>query len=46
MPPQAWVSAAAGALEQILDNLIDNALDVAPVGSTVQIAVVPAGSHH
>ncbi len=44
MPPQAWVSASAGALEQILDNLIDNALDVAPVGSTVQIAVVPAGA--
>ncbi len=32
-----WVDATPGALEQILDNLIDNALDVAPVGSDVEV---------
>jgi signal transduction histidine kinase len=35
--------AARGALDQMLDNLIDNALEVAPAGSTVQIAVRPRG---
>jgi signal transduction histidine kinase len=42
-PESAWVSAARGALEQMLDNLIDNALEVAPIGSTVQIALRPRG---
>ena len=42
-PEQAWVSAAPGALEQILDNLVDNALEVAPSGSHVQIVVQPTG---
>ena len=39
-PDQAWVSAASGALEQILDNLVDNALEVAPTGSTVRITLL------
>jgi len=42
-PVDAWVVAARGALDQVLDNLIDNALEVAPAGSTVQIAVRPRG---
>jgi signal transduction histidine kinase len=42
-PPGVWVVASHGALEQILDNLIDNALEVAPVGSSVQVRVVPTG---
>jgi signal transduction histidine kinase len=40
-PEHAWVSATPGAVEQILDNLIDNALDVAPSGSTLRISVRP-----
>lgn len=40
-PEDAWVSATPGAVEQILDNLIDNALDVAPSGSTLRISVRP-----
>ena len=36
-PEHAWVWAMPGALEQMLDNLIDNALDVAPIGSTVRV---------
>jgi signal transduction histidine kinase len=38
-PPHAWALAVAGALEQILDNLVANALEVAPAGSTVRITV-------
>lgn len=42
--PRLWVDAAPGALEQILDNLIDNALDVAPAGSEIGVdATVAAG---
>jgi hypothetical protein len=33
--------AVAGAVEQIVDNYVDNALDVAPAGSTLRIRVVP-----
>lgn len=33
------VSGDPGALEQILDNLVDNALGVAPAGSTVRISI-------
>jgi signal transduction histidine kinase len=32
-----WVQAVPGALEQILDNLVSNALDVAPPGSAVAV---------
>lgn len=41
-PAPAWASASRGALEQILDNLIDNALDVAPAGSVVEVLVSSA----
>ena len=34
------VDAAPGALEQILDNLIDNALDVAPDGSEIRVSAI------
>ena len=35
----ASVEAMAGALEQIIDNYIDNALDYAPLGSSITIGV-------
>lgn len=38
-PGTVAVTASPGALEQILDNLVDNALGVAPSGSTVRISV-------
>ena len=41
--PRLWVEAAPGALEQILDNLIDNALDVAPAGSEIRVDAVATG---
>lgn len=41
--PPLWVDAAPGALEQILDNLIDNALDVAPAGSEISVTAVASG---
>jgi len=39
-PPSAPALAVAGAVEQIIDGYIDNALDVAPLGSTLRVAVV------
>ena len=39
------VTVVRGGVEQILDNLVDNALKVAPVGSTVVVAV-HAGARH
>lgn len=34
-----------GHLDQILDNLVDNALDASPAGAAVELRVVDAGSH-
>ena len=41
--PTAPVWAAPGAVEQVLDNLLANALRVAPVGSRVELAIRQAG---
>jgi signal transduction histidine kinase len=41
--PTAPVWAVPGALEQVLDNLLANALGVAPAGSRVELAVRQAG---
>ena len=40
-----WVGATPGAIEQILDNVLDNALHVSPPGSNVTITIdrAPAG---
>jgi signal transduction histidine kinase len=38
-PSHAWAQAVGGAVEQIVDGYIDNALDVAPGGSTLRVAV-------
>jgi signal transduction histidine kinase len=38
------VRAPAGALEQILDNLLSNALDVAPEGSAVRVRIARDGA--
>ena len=38
--------AAPGAVEQILDNLLDNAITAAPAGSRVSVAVVPGSAAH
>jgi signal transduction histidine kinase len=43
-PDEVWVYAVPGALEQILDNLVSNALDVAPDATSVTIRVVPGGA--
>jgi signal transduction histidine kinase len=42
--PSAPVTATPGSLEQMLDNLLANALEVAPTGSTVGVRVEPADS--
>jgi signal transduction histidine kinase len=41
--PAAPVWAVPGALEQVLDNLLANALRVAPAGSQIQLAIRQAG---
>jgi signal transduction histidine kinase len=35
----AWVNAAPGAIEQILDNALDNALNVSPAGGHISITI-------
>jgi signal transduction histidine kinase len=42
-PPGQWVLALPGAVEQILDNLLSNALDVAPKGTRVTVRVEARG---
>ena len=40
IPAHSEATAAPGAVEQIIDNFVDNALDVAPRGSTITLSVV------
>lgn len=44
VPENAWILAVPGALEQILDNLIDNAIEVAPATSVVRVTIEEHGS--
>lgn len=39
--PDAPVLAVPGAIEQVIDNLVDNALEVSPTGSALTLTVVP-----
>jgi len=41
-PPTALAWAVPGTAEQIIDNLIDNALTVSPPGTTIDVTVAPA----
>ncbi len=43
-PVLAW--SIPGGVEQILDNLIDNAVEVAPQGSSVSVTIVKGGATH
>lgn len=38
----AWALATAGRLEQVLDNLLANALDATPDGSTITVSICPS----
>jgi signal transduction histidine kinase len=42
-PAHAWATTVSGAVEQLVDNLVDNAYQVAPAGSaiTIRVANVP-----
>jgi signal transduction histidine kinase len=44
-PRSAPATAAAGAIEQIIDNYLDNALNVAPGGTTIDVHVEAADGH-
>jgi signal transduction histidine kinase len=44
-PGPAWVHVVAGHLEQIIDNLVDNALEAAPAGSTIRLSACLATSN-
>jgi signal transduction histidine kinase len=41
-PAELWVLALPGALEQILDNLLSNALDAVPDGTEIRVRADPA----
>ena len=45
-PFHAPVFAVPGAAEQIVDNLVDNALDVSPLGATLRLSVVERGESY
>jgi signal transduction histidine kinase len=38
----AWALATSGRLEQVLDNLLANALDASPVGSAITLSIRPS----
>jgi len=38
--------AVPGAVEQILDNVLDNAVNASPPGSTITVSLVPGPAHH
>ncbi|HET7719945.1 MAG TPA: ATP-binding protein [Acidimicrobiales bacterium] len=40
VPPEAPVRAMSGAIEQVLDNLLSNAIAVSPAGSTIRLTVI------
>ena len=44
-PVDAFVTASPSAIEQIVDNYVDNALTVSPANSKITVRVVSAGSH-
>ena len=44
-PEHVWASALPGAPEQLLDNLIDNALNVSPPNGTITVSVKRRGGH-
>ena len=41
-----WAHVVAGGMEQVLDNLIDNAIAASPDGSTIAVTVTAGTSHH
>ncbi len=41
-----WAMATPGAVEQILDNLLDNALAVSPPGAPIVMSIVAGTDHH
>lgn len=45
-PAQLAVLAVPGAIEQILDNVLDNAIGIAPSGSVVTVAVESGSKQH
>jgi signal transduction histidine kinase len=45
-PPPLLADAVPGAIEQILDNLLDNAVTASPPGTTITVEVAPGPAGH
>ena len=43
---EVWVSAVPGGVEQILDNLLDNAMSASPAGATIRAAISEGTDRH
>ena len=44
--PSLMVTAVPGAIEQIIDNVLDNAISIAPTGTTVTLALYAGATEH
>jgi len=43
VPQHAWALAQPGAVEQLVDNLVDNALNASPAGTSIELAIERTG---
>ena len=44
LPKSVWVHAVPGAIEQIIDNYVDNAIEIVPEGTTITIEITTSAT--